>query len=175
MQKQHVLRPGDHAGNFELVAVMGDEIEKIKLSDSNGKWRVVCFYPADFTLVWPTELSAVAKKYEDLKKLNVEVIAIGTDTQFSHWMWKKTSPTVKNVAYPMAADPNGTVARAYRVYLENAGLAVRGRFIIAPKGVIKAVEMLTPPVGRNVNELMRQIKALQAVAQNPGKAAPAGW
>lgn len=90
-------------------------------------------------------------------------------------MWKKTSPTVKNVTYPMAADPNGAVARAYGVYLENEGMAVRGRFIIDPKGVIKAVEMLTPPVGRNVNELIRQIKALQAVEQNPGKAAPAEW
>lgn len=90
-------------------------------------------------------------------------------------MWKKTSPTIKEVKYPMAADPNGAVTKAYGVYLENSGLAIRGRFIIDPKGVIKAVEMLTPPVGRDVYELIRQIKALQAVEQNPGKAAPAGW
>ena len=90
-------------------------------------------------------------------------------------MWKKTSPTIKDVEYPMASDPNGAVAKAYGVYLENAGMAVRGRFIVDPEGTIKAVEMLTPPVGRNVDELIRQIKALQAVASNPGKAAPAGW
>jgi peroxiredoxin (alkyl hydroperoxide reductase subunit C) len=90
-------------------------------------------------------------------------------------MWKKTSPTIKDVAYPMASDPNGAVAKAYGVYLENAGLAVRGRFIVDPEGIVKAVEMLTPPVGRNVEELIRQIKALQIVAENPGKAAPAGW
>lgn len=110
-----------------------------------------------------------------MKKLNAEVIAISTDTHFSHWMWKKTSPTVKNVEYPIASDPNGAVAKAYGVYLEDAGLAVRGRFIINPEGTVVAVEMLTPPVGRNVNELIRQLKALQAVASNPGKAAPAGW
>ncbi|MBC8186547.1 redoxin domain-containing protein [candidate division KSB1 bacterium] len=107
--------------------------------------------------------------------MNVEVIAISTDTHFSHWMWKKTSPTIKDVDYPMASDNNGAVAKAYGVYQENNGMAVRGRFIVDPKGEIKAVEMLTPPVGRNVNELIRQIKALQAVDANPGKAAPAGW
>lgn len=90
-------------------------------------------------------------------------------------MWKKTSPTVKDVEYPMAADPSGAVSRAYGVYQENSGTAVRGRFIIDPTGEIKAVEMLAPPVGRNVEELIRQIKALQEVEANPGKAAPAGW
>ena len=107
--------------------------------------------------------------------MNVEVIAISTDTHFSHWMWKKTSPTVKDVEYPIASDNNGAVAKAYGVYLENSGMAVRARFIINPEGIVQAVEMLVPPVGRNVNELIRQIKALQAIAENPGKAAPAGW
>ncbi|MBD3180570.1 MAG: redoxin domain-containing protein [Candidatus Latescibacteria bacterium] len=107
--------------------------------------------------------------------MNVEVIAVSTDKHFSHWMWKKTSPTIKEVEYPMAADPSGAVSRAYGVYLEESGTAVRGRFIIDPRGIVKAVEMMTPPVGRNVNELIRQIKAFQAVEENPGKAAPAGW
>jgi peroxiredoxin (alkyl hydroperoxide reductase subunit C) len=107
--------------------------------------------------------------------MNVEVIAISTDTHFSHWMWKKTSPTVKKVEYPMASDNNGAVAKAYGVYLEKTGMAVRARFIIDPEGIVKAVEMLVPPVGRNVNELIRQIQALQIIAENPGKAAPAGW
>ncbi len=107
--------------------------------------------------------------------MNVEVIAISTDTQFSHWMWKKTSPSIKNVEYPTAADHSGAVARAYGVYNPKTGMAYRGRFIISPDGYVKAVEILTPPLGRNVNELIRQIKALQAIAKHPGKAAPAGW
>jgi len=90
-------------------------------------------------------------------------------------MFKKTSPTVKNVEYPMAADPSGAVSRAYGVFNESTGLNRRGRFIINPDGVIMAVEVMTGPVGRNVDELIRQIQAMQAVAENPGKAAPAGW
>ena len=90
-------------------------------------------------------------------------------------MWKQTSPTIKDVEYPIAADHNGAVAKAYGVYQEHNGMAVRGRFIISPDGEVKAVEMLTPPVGRNVDELLRQIKALQAVEANPGMAAPAEW
>ncbi len=90
-------------------------------------------------------------------------------------MFKKTSPTVKNVAYAMASDPNGAVSRAYGVYMANMGLNQRGRFIIDPQGTIKGVEVLAGPVGRNVQELIRQVKAMQAVAANPGHAAPAGW
>ncbi len=90
-------------------------------------------------------------------------------------MFKKHSPTVKNVAYPMAADPSGAVSRAYGVWQAGSGLNKRGRFIVNPKGTIMAVEVLTGPVGRSTDELIRQIKAMQAVAKNKGKAAPAGW
>lgn len=90
-------------------------------------------------------------------------------------MWKKTSPTIKNVDYPMASDPSGAVSRAYGVWQADSGVNKRGRFIINPKGTIMAVEVLTGPVGRNVDELIRQIQAMQAVAKNKGKAAPAGW
>jgi len=120
-------------------------------------------------------LSAVAARYKELKKMNVEVISVSTDTQFSHWMWKKTSPTIKNVEYPMASDPSGAVSRAYGVWQPKSGLNQRGRFIIDPEGTIMAVEVLVGPIGRNVDELIRQIKAMQVVAKNPGKAAPAGW
>jgi peroxiredoxin (alkyl hydroperoxide reductase subunit C) len=110
-----------------------------------------------------------------LKKLNVEVIAVSTDSHFSHWMWKKTSPTIANVDFPIAGDPSGAVSKAYGVWNTASGLNQRGRFIIDPEGRVKAVEVLTGPVGRNVDELIRQIKAMQAVEKNPGKAGPAGW
>ena len=90
-------------------------------------------------------------------------------------MFKQSSPTVKDVKYPMASDPSGAVARAYGVWQPGSGLNKRGRFIINPEGTVMAVEVLAGPVGRNVDELIRQIKAMQAVADNPGKAAPAGW
>ena len=105
----------------------------------------------------------------------MEVIAISTDTHFSHLMFKKISPTVKNVRYPMASDPSGAVSRAYGVWDSQSGLNKRGRFIINPKGTIMAVEVMVGPVGRNTDELIRQIQAMQAVARNKGKAAPAGW
>ena len=107
--------------------------------------------------------------------MNVEVISISTDTEFSHWIWKQTSPTIKFVEFPMASDPSGEVARAYGVWQKSNGLNKRGRFIIDPDGVIRAVEIMHTPVGRNVSELIRQIKAMQAVTANPGMAAPAGW
>jgi alkyl hydroperoxide reductase subunit AhpC len=110
-----------------------------------------------------------------LAKLEVEVIAISTDTHFSHWMWKKTSPTIKNVNFAMASDPSGAVSRAYGVWNEKTGLNQRGRFIIDPEGVVMGVEVLAGPIGRNTEELLRQIAAMQAVRANPGMAAPAGW
>ena len=90
-------------------------------------------------------------------------------------MLKKTSPTVKNVKYPIAGDPSGAVSRAYGVWQPESGLNKRGRFIINPQGKIMAVEVMTGPVGRSVDELLRQIKAMQEVAKYPKKAAPAGW
>ncbi len=107
--------------------------------------------------------------------MGVEVISVSTDTVFSHLMFKRTSPTVKDVEYPMAADPSGAVSRAYGVWQADSGLNKRGRFIVNPEGTVMAVEVLTGPVGRSVDELIRQIQAMQAVAENPGHAAPAGW
>jgi NADH-dependent peroxiredoxin subunit C len=107
--------------------------------------------------------------------MNVEVIAVSTDTHFSHWMFKKTSPAVRNVKYPLAADASGAVAKAYGVYQEHNGLAMRARFIISPEGEVMAVEMLTPPLGRNVDELIRQLEGLQTLRKHKGKAVPAGW
>jgi peroxiredoxin (alkyl hydroperoxide reductase subunit C) len=90
-------------------------------------------------------------------------------------MWKKTSPTIKDVPFAMASDPSGSVSRAYGVWNATTGLNQHDRFIIDPEGIIMAVEVVTGPVGRNVDELIRQIKAMQAVKANPGMAAPAGW
>jgi peroxiredoxin (alkyl hydroperoxide reductase subunit C) len=122
-------------------------------------------------------LTAVAVKYPELKEMGVEVLAISTDSRFSHKIWQaeELAKMVKGgVPYPMLSDAGGKIGRVYGVYDEAAGVDIRGRFIIDPDGVIQAMEVLTPSVGRNVAELIRQVKAFQIVRAN-GVATPSGW
>jgi alkyl hydroperoxide reductase subunit AhpC len=122
-------------------------------------------------------LSAVAAKYPELKELGVEVLSISTDSRFSHKIWNEIelSKMVEGgIPFPMLSDQGGRVGTVYGVYDEAAGVNVRGRFLIDPDGVIQAMEVLTPPVGRNPKELIRQIKAFQHVRAT-GEATPSGW
>ena len=152
-----------------------EEIKKLKLSDFKGKWLVLFFYPADFTFVCPTELSELAERYEQLQKLDVEVMSVSTDTVFAHKAWHDTSPVIKTVNFPMVADPTGVLAREYGVYIEAEGLALRGTFIIDPDGVLKAMEINNNDIGRNADELIRKIQAAQFVRQHGGEVCPASW
>jgi len=90
-------------------------------------------------------------------------------------MWKKTSPSLKNVNFPIGADPNGSVGRKYGVWDPKSGHERRGHFIINPDGVIQVVEFMVDPLGRNFDELIRKIQGLKAIKENPGKACPADW
>jgi alkyl hydroperoxide reductase subunit AhpC len=122
-------------------------------------------------------LTAVAVKYPELKKMNVQVLSLSTDSRFSHKIWQEEElgKMVKGgVPYPMLSDTGGRIGRVYGVYNAAAGVDMRGRFIIDPDGVIQAMEVLTPSVGRNVMELMRQIQAFQLVRAK-GVATPSGW
>ena len=172
-----MLMVGKEVPDFETEAFFPEEgaSDKIKLSDYRGKWVVLCFYPADFTFVCPTEINAMARAYDELKKMGVEVISMSTDSVFSHKVWHETSELIKPVKFTMGADPTGEVSKLYEVYDEESGTAVRGRFIIDPDGILKGVEVLYPNVGRNVKELIRQIKAFQYVREHPDQVAPAGW
>jgi len=100
---------------------------------------------------------------------------VSTDTEFTHYMWKKTSPCLEKVDFPLCADPNGEVSRTYGTWQSETGLDHRAHFLIDPKGRIMALEVMVPPLGRSVDEILRQFQALQAVTRNPGKAAPANW
>jgi len=124
-------------------------------------------------------LTAVAAKYEDLKKLDVEVLSVSVDSKFVHKVWQteELSKMVEGgVPFPMVSDGAGKIGSVYGVYDEAAGVNVRGRFIIDPDGVIQAIEILTPPVGRNVSELFRQIQAFRLVRKTNGaEVAPSGW
>ena len=124
-------------------------------------------------------MSAVAANYEKLQELGVEVISVSVDSQFVHKVWNDEELSKMadgGVPFHMVADQAGNVGRAYGCWDENAGVELRGRFIIDPDGIIQAMEVLTPPVGRKLAETIRQIQAYQHVRASEGKeACPAGW
>jgi peroxiredoxin (alkyl hydroperoxide reductase subunit C) len=122
-------------------------------------------------------VSAVAANYEKLQELGVEVISVSVDSQFVHKVWNDEELSKMadgGVPFHMASDQNGAVGRAYGVWDDGAGVELRGRFIIDPDGVIQAMEVLTPTVGRNINETIRQVKAFQHVRET-GEVTPSEW
>jgi peroxiredoxin (alkyl hydroperoxide reductase subunit C) len=139
-----------------------------------GKWSVVCFYPADFTFVCPTEIAAMNANLDKLNELGVNVLPISGDTKFSHKRFAETEPLLKDLKLTMGADNTGNVARKFGVWVEQEGVALRGRFIIDPEGVVVAEETVADSVGRNVNELIRQLEAWQH-AYATGEVCPANW
>ncbi len=160
---------------FSAKAFHENKIKNIKLSDYKGKWVVVFFYPADFTFVCPTELEELAGKYEELKKMNVEVLSVSTDTEFVHKAWHDNSPAIKKVNYPMLADPTGKICKLFGTYIREEGLSLRGTFIIDPDRKLKAFEIHDNSIGRNAEELIRKIQAGQFVREHGGEVCPAGW
>ncbi|MCY1689547.1 alkyl hydroperoxide reductase subunit C [Exiguobacterium sp. SL14] len=151
--------------------------EFVDLTDANlrGKWSVVCFYPADFTFVCPTELEDLQNQYETLKALDVEVYSVSTDTHFTHKAWHETSETIGKIEYVMIGDPSHVISRNFEVLNEQDGLADRGTFIIDPDGVIQTVEINAGGIGRDASTLVNKIKARQYVRNNPGEVCPAKW
>jgi peroxiredoxin len=149
----------------------------IPVSDENlkGKWSVVVFYPADFTFVCPTELGDLADLYPEFQKIGCEVYSVSTDTKFTHKAWHDASETIKKIKYPMIGDPTGTITRNFDVMIEEAGLALRGTFIVNPDGVIKAAEINDNSIGRDARELLRKVQAAQYVATHNGEVCPAKW
>lgn len=149
----------------------------IDVTDENfkGKWSVVCFYPADFTFVCPTELEDLQNQYDELKKLGVEVYSVSTDTHFTHKAWHESSKAIGKVKYIMIGDPSHVLSRNFDVLIEEDGLADRGTFIIDPDGIIQAVEINAGGIGRDASALINKIKAAQYVRKNPGEVCPAKW
>jgi alkyl hydroperoxide reductase subunit AhpC len=122
-------------------------------------------------------LSAVAVKYPELKELGVEVLSVSTDSRFTHKIWNEVelSKMVEGgIPFPMLSDQGGRIGTVYGVYEEAAGVNIRGRFLIDPDGIIQAMEVLTPSVGRHIGETIRQVKAFQHVRAT-GEATPSGW
>lgn len=160
---------------FKVQAYHNDAFKTVTDADLKGKWAVFFFYPADFTFVCPTELGDLADKYEQLQKMGVEVYSVSTDTHFVHKAWHDASDTIKKIKYPMLADPTAVLAKFFGVYIEAAGLAYRGTFVVNPDGVIKVAEVNDNGIGRNSDELVRKIQAAQFIAENPSEVCPAKW
>lgn len=160
---------------FKAQAYHKGEFKTVTDKDLAGKWSVFFFYPADFTFVCPTELVDVAEKYEEFKKMGVEIYSVSTDTHFTHKAWHDTSDSIKKINYPMLADPTGALSRAFGVYIEEEGLAHRGTFLIDPDGRVKLAEINDGGIGRNAEELMRKVQAAQFVRANPNQVCPAKW
>ena len=161
--------------DLDLEVFHQEEIKKINLNDYRGQWLVLFFYPADFTFVCPTELRELAASYDEFKQINVEIMSVSTDTVFTHKAWHDSSDTIKEVKFPMAADPSGKLSRAFGTYIEDEGLSLRGTFIIDPDGVLKAMEINNNDIGRCATELMRKIQAAIFVRAHGGEVCPASW
>ena len=160
---------------FKATAFHDGKFVDVTEQSLKGKWNVFVFYPADFTFVCPTELEDLANQYETFKKLGVEVYGISTDTHFAHKAWHDTSEAIKKVKYPLIGDPTGAITRNFEVMIEEAGLALRGTFVINPDGMIKLCEIHDNGIGRDASELLRKVKAAQYVASHPGEVCPAKW
>ena len=152
-----------------------DEVEKTTNADFQGKWLVLFFYPADFTFVCPTELLDMNRREEDFNKLKAEVVAVSTDTVYTHKAWIEMEELLKGFKYLMAADHNGKFSRELGIYDEELGMAQRASFIIDPDGILRASYIVADPIGRAAGEIVRMLKALKFVRENPGKVCPASW
>lgn len=160
---------------FKATAYHNGQFVDLTEASVKGKWSIFFFYPADFTFVCPTELGDMADLYPEFQKLGVEVYSVSTDTHFTHKAWHDASDTIKKINYPMIGDPTGAISRGFDVMIEEAGLALRGTFVVNPEGQIKVAEIHDLGIGRDASELLRKVKAAQYVASHPGEVCPAKW
>jgi alkyl hydroperoxide reductase subunit AhpC len=165
------------APNFTAQAVMPDgSFKEIKLSDYKGKYVILFFYPLDFTFVCPTEIIAFSNSMDEFKKRNTEVLGVSIDSHFSHLAWRNTDRKnggLGNIAYPLVADVNKKITYDYGV-MHEAGIAFRGLFLIDKEGVVQHQLINNLPLGRNIDEALRMVDALQ-FHENNGEVCPANW
>jgi len=170
---------GKKAPDFTVSAVLGDGsiVDEFTLSEAiKGKYGLVFFYPLDFTFVCPSELIALDHRMDKFKELGVEVIGVSIDSHFTHNAWRNTPINeggIGQVKYTLAADISHDICKAYDVESEG-GVAFRGAFIIDTNGVVRSQIVNDLPLGRNMEELIRLVEALQFTEEH-GEVCPAGW
>ena len=183
---------GKKAPAFDAPAVLDGKniVDNYTLESLKGKYVVLFFYPMDFTFVCPTELFAFQEKLEEFKSRGVEVVAVSTDTQQSHWGWlqmPKNQGGIQGITYPLVADLNKTISMNYDVLVGDYGwdeegdmvadgplIAYRALFLIDKEGVVRHQLVNDLPLGRNVDEAIRMVDALQFNEEN-GEVCPANW
>ena len=170
---------GKKAPDFTVPAVLGNGeiVDALTLSEViKGKYGLLFFYPLDFTFVCPSELIALDHRVEEFKNRGVEVIGVSIDSHFTHNAWRKTAIEdggIGAVKYTLAADMNHEICQAYDVESEG-GVAFRGAFVIDKEGVVRSQIVNDLPIGRNMDELLRIVDAVQFHEEN-GEVCPAGW
>jgi alkyl hydroperoxide reductase subunit AhpC len=166
------------APDFKAQAVMPDgSFKELSLSDYAGKKVVLFFYPLDFTFVCPTEIIMFSEKIGEFEKRGVQVLGCSIDSYFSHLAWRNTPRSeggIGEIKYPLIADTTKDISRSYGVLLENAGIALRGTFLIDEEGVVRHMVINDLPLGRNIEEAIRMVDALDFV-QKHGEVCPAEW
>jgi peroxiredoxin (alkyl hydroperoxide reductase subunit C) len=166
------------APGFTAPAVLPDNsIGEFSLESVKGKYVVIFFYPLDFTFVCPTEILEFNRRLSEFKERGVEVIGVSVDSQFSHWAWKNTpveNGGIGGIQYPLVADLTKQISRDYGVLLEEAGVALRGTFLIDKEGVVRHAVLNDLPLGRSISETLRMVEALQ-YHEKHGEVCPANW
>lgn len=152
-----------------------DDFSELSFKELRGKWVILMFYPKDFTFVCPTELGEMNALYAEFQKEGAEIVSMSTDTVEVHKAWHDGSPTIKDIEYPMGADPTHLLSELFGVLIEDEGVTHRGTFIISPEGEVKTVEVNPDGVGRCGKETMRKFKAAKYVGDNPSNVCPASW
>ena len=177
---------GQKAPLFEVPAVMpdGDVTDNFNFESTiKNKYAVLFFYPLDFTFVCPSEILAVANRFEQFQKLNCEVVGVSIDSHFTHDAWRKTAVNrggIGLVPYTLAADLTKEISSSYGILAHEsesyypAGVAMRATFVIDKKGIVRHQIVNDEPIGRDMDELVRIVEALQFFEEN-GQVCPAGW
>ena len=178
MSEVTTVKVGAAAPDFEATAVIDQDFETVKLSNYRGKYVILFFYPLDFTFVCPTEITAFSDRITEFTDLNTQVLGVSVDSEFSHLAWTQTPRNnggVGDVLYPLVSDLKKTITTSYGVLEEDAGVALRGLFIIDPEGVVQYSTINNLGFGRSVDETKRVLQAIQYIQSNPDEVCPANW
>ena len=160
-----MLTVGDRFPEYKLQAVVGlekgKEFKDVASQDYAGKWKVVFFWPKDFTFVCPTEIAGFGKKNRDFLDRDAQVLGVSTDNEYVHLAWRKSHPDLKDLPFPMISDITRELIQSLGIMHPPAGVAMRATFIVDPEGTIRFVNVTDLDVGRNIDEVVRVLDALQ--------------
>lgn len=160
-----MLTIGDTFPTYNLKAVVTTDpktaFTDITNSTYKGKWTCVFFWPKDFTFVCPTEIAAFGKLNKEFADRDCQVLGVSTDSEFVHLAWRQSHPDLKDLPFPMLADIKRELSQALGIIDKNAGVAMRATYLVDPEGIIRSVSVTDLNVGRNTNEVLRVLDALQ--------------